>query len=159
VAPPTDQIPPLRDPLAEAASIPSEMVAAAFSGPDGTVRVLAGSALEAYAGALVSAHFDSVRQAWVEAAAGMAEQAVRAATAEQVARWSQQLEAARRLGTGAETDLAGQALVRRNMWVPRGLAATFKAAASTQGLSQQEAFTAAMQLWVTASQSRAVEVA
>jgi hypothetical protein len=159
LAPPADQIPTLHDPLAEAASIPPEMVAAAFSSPDGTVRVLAGTALEAWASTLVTAHFDAVRPAWAKAAADLAAQAVRAATEEQVARWSQQLEAARWPGTPAAIDPSEESLVRRNTWVPRGLAATFKASASAQGLTQQQAFTEALLLWVTASQRRGPEVA
>lgn len=154
MAPTTGPTPALHDPLAEAASIPAEMVVAAFSDPDGTVRVLSGTALEAWAVKLVSAQFDEVQQAWIAAASAMSEQAVRDATAEQVARWTQQLEAAGQPGTLAEIDVAEQVLVRRNLWLPRGLANTFKATASAQGISQQDAFTEALQLWVTASQSR-----
>ena len=145
----TDPIPTLHDPLAEAASIPAEMVAAALSDPDGTVRVLSGTALEAWAVKLVKSHFDAVQPAWIDAAADMAAQAVRAATAEQVARWTQQLEAAGLPGTLAEIDVAEQVLVRRNLWLARGLANTFKATASAQGISQQDAFTEALQLWIT----------
>ena len=154
MAPTTDPIPTLHDPLAEAASIPAEMVVAALSSPDGTVRVLSGTALGAYVSALVKSHFDAVQPAWIDAATDMATQAVRAATAEQVARWTQQLEAVGQPGTLAEIDVAEQVLVRRNLWLPRGLANTFKATASAQGISQQDAFTEALQLWVTASQSR-----
>jgi len=130
------------------------MVVAALSSPDGTVRVLSGTALGAYVSVLVKSHFDAVQPAWIDAAADMAAGAVRAATAEQVARWTQQLEAVGQPGTPAEIDVAEQVLVRRNLWLPRGLANTFKATASAQGISQQDAFTEALQLWVTASQSR-----
>lgn len=154
MAPTTGPTPALHDPLAEAASIPAEMVVAALSSSDGTVRVLSGTALGAYVSALVKSHFDAVQPAWIDAAADMAAGAVRAATAEQVARWTQQLEAVGQPGTLAEIDVSEQVLVRRNLWLPRGLANTFKATASAQGISQQDAFTEALQLWVTVSQSR-----